>query len=140
MIFVKYFPPLDPNWSQTLLEFGTIHISNIAISILMSKIIFIKYLPPGRPKLVPKLIVLRIYWKLAHLMFQIRRSQFSCQKCFFYQIFTNCQAPIGPKMKNAQNLLKFGRIDISNMSISILMSKSIFIKYLPLVRPKLVQN
>ena len=40
-------------------------------------------------------------------------------------------------MGNAQDLLKFGRIDISNMLISILMSKMIFIKYLPPVRPKL---
>ena len=43
-------------------------------------------------------------------------------------------------MKNAQNLLKFGLIDISNMPISILMSKMIFIKYLAPVRPKFVQN
>ena len=28
-------------------------------------------------------------------------------KNYFYQIFTNCQAQIGPKIKNAQNLLKF---------------------------------
>ena len=33
----------------------------IPISILMSKIIFIKYLPPARPKLDPQLKVLRIY-------------------------------------------------------------------------------
>ena len=32
-------------------------------------------------------------------------------------------------MKNAPILLKFGWIDISNMPISILMSKMIFIKY-----------
>ena len=29
---------------------------------------------------------------------------------------------IGPKTKNAQNLLKFGTFDISNIPISILMS------------------
>ena len=63
-------------------------------SISMSKIIFKKYLPPVRPKLVPKLKILRIYWNL-------------------------------------------GKFDISNIPISILMSKIIFIKRLP-VRPRLV--
>ena len=37
----------------------------------MSKMIFIKYLPPVRLKLVPKLKVPRICRNLAHLMFQI---------------------------------------------------------------------
>ena len=36
-----------------------------------------------------------------------------------------------PKIKNAQNLLKFGTFDISNMLISILVPKMTFIKYLP---------
>ena len=79
------------------MKFGKFDISNILISILMSKIIF-------------------------------------------YQIFTNCYAQIGPKLKNAQNLLRFCRTDISNMAISIFMSVMIFIKYLPPVRPELVQN
>ena len=35
-----------------------------------------------------------------------------------------------PKIKNAQNLLKFGTFDISNMLISILVPKMTFIKYL----------
>ena len=42
------------------------------ISILMSKIIFMKYLPPAEPKL-PKLKMLRIQWNLGHLIFQIYR-------------------------------------------------------------------
>ena len=58
----------------------------------MSKIIFIKYLPPVRPKLVPKL-------------------------------------------KNAQNSLKFSTFDISNISISIFISKMAFVKYLPAATP-----
>ena len=45
---------------------------------------------------------------------------------------------MGPKMKNAQDLLKFSKFDISNIPISILMSKIIFIKYLPPVRSRLV--
>ena len=47
--------------SQNLLNFGPCDASNILILILMSKIIFLKYLTPAQPKLVPKLKVLRIY-------------------------------------------------------------------------------
>ena len=47
--------------AQKLMKFGTFDISNILIPILMLKIIFIKYLPPVRPKLVPKLKMLRIH-------------------------------------------------------------------------------
>ena len=32
----------------------------------MSKIVFTKYLPPVRPKMVPKLKMLKIYCNLAH--------------------------------------------------------------------------
>ena len=138
------------------------------ILILMTKMIFIKYLPPVRPKLVPLLKVLRSYWNLAHFIFRISRSQFWCLKLFslntyhlfgpnwsqyqkcsefieiwhiqyfkyanldfdikndFYEIFTTCYTQIGSKIKCAQNLLKFGTFDISNMSISILMWKMIF--------------
>ena len=56
----------------------------------MSKMIFVKYLPPARPKLapklkylvpvwpklVPKLKMLRIYGDLVHLMFQIYQFRF----------------------------------------------------------------
>ena len=126
--------------AQDLLKFGTFDISNMPISILMSKMIFIESLQPVRPKLTPKLKMLRIYWNLAHVIFRISRSRFWCQKLFFYQIFTSCYSQIGPKLKNAQNLLRFGRADISNLPISVLMSIMIFIKYLPPVRFKLVQN
>ena len=40
-------------------------------------------------------------------------------------------AQIDPKVESAQNLLKFGTLDISNISIWILVSKMVFIKYLP---------
>ena len=53
----------------------------------------------------------------------------------FHETFNIFQAQIGTKIKNGQNLLKFGLIGISNISISILMSKIIFMKYLPSVRP-----
>ena len=58
----------------------------------------------------------------------------------FQEIFTTCYAQIGPKIKNAQDLLKFGTIDISNISFSILISKIIFRKFLAPVRPKWSQN
>ena len=55
----------------------------------------------------------------------------------FYEIFTACQPQIGPKIKNVQNLLKSGTFDISNIPISILMSKIIPIKYLTPVRAQI---
>ena len=105
----------------------------------MSKIIFMKYLPPVRPKKVPKLKILRIYWNLTHVIFRRSRSRFLCEKSFLL-IFTTCSTQIGPKSKSAQDLLKFDTFDISNMTISILMSKMIFIKYLPPVTPKFISE
>ena len=64
--------------------------SQLSIAQIMSRIIFMKYLPSVRLKLIPKI-------------------------------------------KNAQNLLKFGTFDISNMLISILVPKMTFIKYLPTI-------
>ena len=61
---------------QVFFKFDAFDIANIPISILKSKIIFIKYLPPGRLKFVPKLKVLGLYLSLTHLIFQICRSQF----------------------------------------------------------------
>ena len=83
--------------------------------------------------MVPKLKMLRIYWNLVYVIFRISQSRFRCQK-----LLTTCLTQIGPKIKKAQNLLKFGTFDILNTPISIQMSKMIFIKYLPPVRPKLV--
>ena len=100
----------------------------------MSKIIFMKYLPLVQPKLVPKLKMLGLYWNLAHLRFY--DFDFNA-KNIFYEIFTTCLTQISPKIKNAQNLFKFGRFGILKTSISILLSKTIFIKFLTPVRPKL---
>ena len=92
--------------------------------------------------MVPKLKMLRIYWNLAHLIFRKSQSRFWCQNLFLsniyhllglnrflaHSLFETCQSQFwcqnfGPKMKNAQNLLRFDQIDISNMPITILMSK-----------------
>ena len=59
-------------------------------------------------------------------------------KIIFHEIFTTCEAQNGPKIKNAQNLLEFRICDISNIPISILMSKIIFIEYILPVQPKMV--
>ena len=73
--------------AHTLLKFGTFGIWNMPISISMSKIIFIKYLPPVRSKLVPKLKVHKIYWNSAHAIFQIWQSQCWCQQWFLLNIY-----------------------------------------------------
>ena len=59
---MQYLPPVRSKIknAQNLSKFGTSNISSMLISILMSKIIFMKYSPPVRPKLVPKLKMLRI--------------------------------------------------------------------------------
>ena len=75
-----------------------------------------KYSPSVRSKLALKLKMLRINWNLAYLIFQICWFWFKCKKN--YEIFTSCYAQIGPKIENAQNLLKFGTFDISNIPIS----------------------
>ena len=67
---------------QNLLKFGSFHISIVMILNLMSKIIFEKFLLPVRSNLVLKLEMLRIYFHLADLIFEICQSQFKCQKCF----------------------------------------------------------
>ena len=67
MIFMKYLPPVIYHHvpkiknAQNLWKSGTSNISSMPISILMLKIIFKKYLPPDKPKLVPKLKMFRIY-------------------------------------------------------------------------------
>ena len=65
---MKYLPPacqaeISPKIknAQNLLIFCAFDISNIPIAILMSKLIFIKYLLTVKPKLVPKLRILRTY-------------------------------------------------------------------------------
>ena len=109
------------------------------ISILMSKIIFMKYLLTVRPKLVTKFKILRIYWNLAELTFEICQSQFWCQILFSVKTHPlfgpNCS-----KNQKCSKLIEIWHIQYANpnMPIAILTSKMIFIKYLPPGRPKLV--
>ena len=106
-IFKNIYHLLDPNWSQiksaqNLLEFGTTDVSNISISILMSKIVFIKYLPPVRPKLVPKLKMLRMYLYLG--TFDILNSPISglMQKIIFMKYLP----PVWPKLVTKLKVLR----------------------------------
>ena len=85
--------------AQDLLKFGTFDISNMPISILMSKMIFIESLQPVRPKLTPKLKMLRIYWNLAHVIFRISRSWFWCQKLFFIKYLPVTTPKLVPNWK-----------------------------------------
>ena len=138
IIFMKYFITFQAQIglkiknAEDLLKFGTSGILSVPISISMSKITFMKYLPPVRPKLVYEFIEIWHMRYLKHNNFDINAEN------DFYEIFRNCQSQISPKIKNAQNLSKFGTFDISNIPISVFMSKMVFIKYLPPVRPKLV--
>ena len=76
------------------------------------------------PKLAPKLKMLRVYWNLAYLILQICWFLLKCQKKWsIYHLL----GTINFKIEDAQNLLKFGIFDISNIAMSILMSKIIFI-------------
>ena len=66
MFFIEYLPIVKsksvPNQKYSeFTKIWLIAISNMPISILMTKIIFVKNLPPARPKFVPKLKVPRIY-------------------------------------------------------------------------------
>ena len=53
--------------TQNSLKFGLVDISNMPILILKSKINFMKYLPTIRPKLVPKLKMLKNLWTFGTL-------------------------------------------------------------------------
>ena len=96
--------------AQNLLKFGTFDISNMPVSILMSKMIFMKYLPAVRFKL------LRIYWNLVHLTFRISGSRFWCLKLFSLTIY-HFFGPNWSQNKKYSEFIEIGTLDISNMPI-----------------------
>ena len=94
------------------------------ISILMSKIFFLWNI---YQLLGPKLKLLRIYWNLTHLIFQICQSWFWCQKWFLLNIY--------PLLGSNWNLAHL----IFQISWSqFWCQKLFFIKYLPITRPQLI--
>ena len=68
------------------------------ISILTSKIIFMKYLPPARSKLVPKMKILRIYRNLAHLIFKYPDLKFDV-KVIFIKYLPPIRPTLVPKLR-----------------------------------------
>ena len=68
------------------------------ISILTSKIIFMKYLPPARSKLVPKMKMLRIYRNLAHLIFKYPDLKFDV-KVIFIKYLPPIRPTLVPKLR-----------------------------------------
>ena len=85
--------------AQDLLKFAKFGISNMPISILMSKMIFVQYLPPIRLRLVQKLKKLLIYWNLAHFIFWISWSRFWYQKLLFVIYLQIARHKLVPKWK-----------------------------------------
>ena len=87
-----------------------------------------KYLLTVRPKLLPKskcskFIEIWPNWYLKYIDFDFD------VKNDFYEIYTTCKAQIGPKTKGTQNLLRFETFGISNMPISIVISRMTFITF-----------
>ena len=109
LFLLNIYHLLGPNWCQNLLKFGTFDIWNIPISLLMSKIIFIKYvLPAGlnwsQNQKCSEFIEIWPNWYFKYVGFDFD------VKYNFYEILASCLAKICPKIKikNVQNLLKFG--------------------------------
>ena len=103
--------------------------NQLLIAHIMSKMIFMKYLPPVRPKMVPKSKMLRIYWNfptcdISNILISILLSKI---------IFIKYLRPAWPRFFPKLKMFKI----YWNLAHSILMLKMIFIKYLPPARPKL---
>ena len=64
----------------------------------MSKIIFMKYLPPVRPKMIPKLKMPRIYWNLTRDISNIPISVFM-SKIIFIKYLPTAWPKLVPKLK-----------------------------------------
>ena len=95
----------------------------------MSKKIM-NYLPPFRPKLAEKRSEFIEIWHTQY--FKCADSDLIVKKN--YELFTTCQTQIGPKIKNVQNSLKFGRFVISNTLFS--MSMVYFLLSLSMLKKK----
>ena len=100
------------------------------------------YLPPVRPKFITKSQNQKCseFIEIWHTQYFNYADQYFKIKSNFYEIFTTCQVQIDPKIKNTQNLLKFGRFDISNIPISILMSKFDFYEIFTFCQDKLTSR
>ena len=102
--------------------------NQLLIAHIMSKIIFMNYLPPVTPEMVPKLKMLRIYWSLALVIFRTSQSRSQC-----HLFVPNC-----PQNKKCSEFIETWHILYFKYTSINLMSKMIFIKYLPPAGSKLV--
>ena len=84
------------------MKFGTSNISGMPISILMSKIIFIKYLLPV-PKLLPKLKVLIIYLKFGTVDISNMPISILMPKIIFMKYLSIARPKLVPKLKESGN-------------------------------------
>ena len=97
--------------AHNLLKFGTFDISNMSISILISKMIFVKYLPPVRPKLVPKLKVPQIYWNWHNWYFTYADLDFNVKNDYLSNIYQLLGLNFSQNEK-CSKFIKFGWTDI----------------------------
>ena len=71
------------------MKFGTFDFSSMPKSILMSKIGFMEYLLPVRPKLALKLKMVGSNGNLTHLIFKYADVDYNIKKRRSYETFTN---------------------------------------------------
>ena len=74
------------------------------------KYIFYEIFRPVRPKLVPKLKMLRIYWNLAHFIFRISWSRFWCQRLFLLNIYRHMLGPNWSQIKKYSGFIEIWQI------------------------------
>ena len=113
--------------------------NHLLIAHIESKIISMKFLPSVRPKNVPKLKMLGIYWNLTHVLFRISWYWFGCQKLFSL----NTYHLLGPNWSQNEKML---RIYWNLIHLIFLLQwsrfnvKIIFIKYCQITRSKFVSK
>ena len=79
--------------------FGAFDISNMLISILMSELIFIKYLPPVKLKLVPKLKITQNLLKFGTLDISNMSILILISKMIFVKYLPPAMPKLVPKLK-----------------------------------------
>ena len=87
--------------TQNLLKFGRFDILGMPISIHISKIGFIKYLPADGPKMISKLKMRRIYWNLAYDFLNMSISIFM-SKIIFVKHLPPLSPKFVPKLKSSE--------------------------------------
>ena len=124
LFLLNIYHLLGRNWSQNykyteFIEIWHFHYFRyVDLNFNVKNVFLIKHLPIARPQLVPRWKMLRIYWNLAELIFQICQSQLWCQKWFLLNIY-HLLGPNWSQIKSVQNLLKFDAFSISIIPISI---------------------